>query len=480
MKKLVALTFALTSTLIFLQPVSAASANYSKATATASENVETDVTSSGIKIYLNTFRPNMDLYVNFSLHVNATLSSTDRTVLSVNNTNGILQFHFKFGPYLTAAAKTSALATIKDSGGVPRIQIYGMPKDFPVMSIQGDKAAVAGLNYLATPTTNEGSYAIATKGLNVVFFVKSPRFLVGFRELSDSKSKPYPSGTPQYTYLEQQQLNHESLSPGIWRFLDSSFEAVGRVNTFTAMGQTLQADGHGMTMSPDGNPVVMTIPTRTVDSSWLAKPYSGPIVDCLIAEVNNGQTVRSFSLWDWANTHRSESKALMDAGLRDADPAQPTGPSDICHANSIQYWAPLNEYVLSSRSLSALLILDANLTTVKDVLSSPGSMQHFARFNSNNVITAFGNYTNEKFSRFQTWKLVNGTWTLSEITLPIHTLFCGNAQMIDKTHLWVGGGCQAFAKNVLGVLYDVSGATPKELSRLVVSSMGYSYRADLY
>jgi hypothetical protein len=114
------------------------------------------------------------------------------------------------------------------------------------------------------------------------------------------------------------------------------------------------------------------------------------------------------------------------------------------------------------------------------VLSSPGSMQHYARFNSPTEITALGNYTNEKVSRFQIWKLTNGKWTLSEIALPIHVQFCGNAQMIDKVHLWVGGGCQAFEKNVLGVLYDVSGSTPVELSRLVTSGMGYSYRADLY
>ena len=459
---------------------SANASDYSKATVTASENIQTEISSSGVKIYLNCFRPNMDLYANFSLHVNATLSANDKSVISINNTNGIIQFHFRFGAYLTASAKTIPLATVKDESGLPRIQIYGMPKDFPIPSIQGNKSALSGLNFLTTPTSSDGAYAIATKGTNVVFFTKSPRFLVGFRELSDAKSNSYPSGTPRYAYLEQEQLNHESLSPGIWRFLDSTFEIVGRVNTFNALGQVLQADGHDMTISPDGNPVVMTIPTRTVDSSWLAKPYSGPIVDCLIAEVSNGETTKSFSLWDWANSHRSEAKALLDAGLRDADPAQPTGPSDICHANSIQYYAPANEYLLSSRSLSALFILDSNLTTVKSILSSPGSMQHFARFTSKTQITVLGNYTQEKFSRFQTWNLVNGNWELSEIILPIHVQFCGNAQMLDKTHLWVGGGCQAFAKNTLGVLYDLSGTAPIEVARLMASSMGYAYRTDTY
>jgi len=464
----------------YFEPADAATPDYSKSVVVASENVATDITQSGIKVYLDTFRPNMDLYLNVGLHVNATLSTTDKTVVSVNYTNGTLQYHFRFGPYLTSAAKTNALATIKDSSGVTRIQIFGMPSDFPILSISGNNKALAGESFLASPTTTEGSYAIATKGVNTLFFNKSPRFIVGFRELNDSTATALPSGTPRYAYLEQVQLNHESLAPGIWKLLDSSFQIVGRVDTFATESQVVEPDGHGITVAPDGNPIVLATPSRTVDSSWLTKPYAGAIADCVVAEVNNGKVVHQFSLWDWANTHRSEAKTLLDNGLRDADPAQPNGPADICHANSIQYYAATNEYLLSSRSLSSLFILDSTLTTVKQVLTSPGSMQHFARFNSATEITDLGNYTNEKFSRFQKWTLSDNKWTLSEITLPIHVLYCGNAQLIDPTHLWVGGGCQAFEKNVLGVLYDVSTGTPKELSRLVVSSMGYSYRADLY
>jgi hypothetical protein len=461
-------------------PARAAAPDYSKSNVVASEDVATKITKDGIKVYLNTFRPNMDLYLNVVLHVNATLTSKDKSAISLNYTNGVLQFHFRFGPYLTASAKTIALATIKDDAGVPRIQIYGIPADFPVMSLQGNTSITSELSFLATPTTSDGAYAIATSGLKVQYFVKSQRFIVGFRELSDSNPIAFPSGTPRYAYLEQVQLNHESLSPGIWRFLDSTFETIGRVNSFTAYNQNLQSDGHDLTVAPDGNPVVLAVPTRTVDSSWLAKPYSGDISDCIVSEVSNGKTIHSFSLWDWASTHQAQAKSLLDNGLRDPDPAQPKGPSDICHANSIQYNAATKEYLLSARSLSALLILDSTLTTVKQVLSSPGSMQHFARFNSPTDITALGNYTNEKFSRFQEWKLIGSTWTLSEITLPIHVQFCGNAQMVDKSHLWVGGGCQAFEKNVLGVLYDVSKSSPQEVSRLVASSMGYSYRVDLY
>jgi Arylsulfotransferase (ASST) len=461
-------------------PARAATPDYSQSSVVASDNIATEITKSGIKVYLNTFRPNMDLFLNIGLKVSGQYSSTDKSILSVSNTNGVLQYHMHFGAFLTASAKTTPLATIRDQSGIARIQVFGMPADFPLLSIQGNASTISGLSFLATPTTSQGAYAIATQGTNIRFFVKSPRFIVGFRELKDSTPMPLASGTPRYAYLEQYQLNHESLSPGIWRFLNENFEVIGRVNTFTAYNQELQGDGHDLTVGPDGNPVVIAVPTRTVDSSWLAKPYTGAIADCIVAEVFNGKALHTFSLWDWANSHRDAFKSLLDAGLRDPDPSQPTGPSDICHANSIQYNQGTKEYLVSVRSLSALLILDSTLSTVKGVLSSPGSMQHFARFDSPTQITALGNYTNEKFSRLQTWKLVNGQWVLSEIALPIHVQYCGNAQMIDKSHLWVGGGCQAFEKNVLGILYDLSGSAPVELSRLVASSMGYSYRADLY
>jgi hypothetical protein len=386
----------------------------------------------------------------------------------------------KFPTVLSTSNISQAITTFTDASGTARIQIFPMPEDFPKLNLSGDKTISSNLSYLMTPTTSAGSYAIATHGLNIAFFVKSPRFIVGFRELNDSPLIPYPSGTARYGYLEQVALNNQSLSPGIWRLLDSNFEQVGRVSSIDIGGTSWLPDGHGMTTSPDGNPVVMIPVTRTVDSSWLASPYPKSILDCTIAEVSTGKSVHSFSLWDWANSHQNQSKALMDAGLRAPDPYQPNGPLDICHSNSLQYSAQLGEYVVSIRSLSIIFILDKNLSTVKQILSAPGAMQHFARFNGTDSITALGNYSDEEFSRFMNWSLVNGTWVLNEITLPIHVVYCGNTQYIDKTHIWVGGGCQAFTKNVLGILYDISGSTPVEKSRLTASAMGFSYRVDLY
>ncbi len=458
----------------------AASANYSKADVVASESVTTLATASGVKIYLSTFRPGMSVYLNMVLHVNATLSSTSKNIVAFNNVAGNLQMELKFPTVLSTSNISQAITTFTDASGTARIQIFPMPADFPKLNLSGDKTISGNLSYLMTPTTSAGSYAIATHGLNIAFFVKSPRFIVGFRELNDSPLIPYPSGTARYGYLEQVALNNQSLSPGIWRLLDSNFEQVGRVASIDIGGTSWLPDGHGMTTAPDGNPVVMIPVTRTVDSSWLASPYPKSILDCTVAEVSNGKPVHSFSLWDWANSHQNQSKALMDAGLRAPDPYQPNGPLDICHSNSLQYSAQLGEYLVSIRSLSIIFILDKNLSTVKQILSAPGAMQHFARFNGTDSITALGNYSNEKFSRFMNWSLVNGTWVLKEITLPIHVVYCGNTQYIDKTHIWVGGGCQAFAKNVLGILYDISGSTPVEKSRLTASAMGFSYRVDLY
>lgn len=304
--------------------------------------------------------------------------------------------------------------------------------------------------------------------------------MVGFRELKDATLEPFPSGTARYGYLEQVALNNQSLSPGIWRLLDSNFEQVGRVASIKISGTTWLPDGHGMTSAPSGNPVVIIPVIRNVDSNWLSTPYPKSILDCTIAEVANGKPVHSFSLWDWADSHRIQFKAIMDAGLRDPDPYQPNGPLDICHANSLEYNAQFGGYLVSIRSISSVFILDENLSVVEQVLSAPGAMQHFARFNTSKSITALGNYSNDKVSRFMNWTLIDGKWVLKEITLPIHVVFCGNAQFVDSTHIWVGGGCQAFLKNVLGILYDISDSTAVEKSRLSASAIGFSYRVDLY
>jgi hypothetical protein len=458
----------------------AAGTNYSKADVVASELVTTVATANGVKIYLSTFRPNMDLFINMILHVNASLSSTSKNIVAFNNVNSVLQMELKFPTLLNTADREKAITTFTDSSGITRVQIFPMPLDFPKLGLLGDKSISGNLSYLMTPTTAVGSYAIATQGLKIAFFLKSARFIVGFRELDDAPLGAFASGTARYGYLEQVALNNQSLSPGIWSLLDSNFEKVGRIASVGISGTNWLPDGHGMTTAPDGNAVVIIPVTRNVNSSWLATPYPKSVLDCTIAEVLNGKPVHSFSLWDWADSHRSESKALMDSGLRDPDPYQPNGPLDICHANSLEFNAQRGEYLVSVRSLSVVFILDKSLSTVKLVLSAPGAMQHFARFNGSSSITALGNYSNEKFSRFMNWTLVSGSWVLNETMLPIHVVYCGNAQFFDKTHIWVGGGCQAFAKNVLGVLYDVSGSKPVEKSRLTASAMGFSYRVDLY
>ncbi len=162
------------------------------------------------------------------------------------------------------------------------------------------------------------------------------------------------------------------------------------------------------------------------------------------------------------------------------DPQSPTtSPIDVCHANSLQYSKATNEFVISLRSPSLLIILDSNLKVVKSVISTNNSLQHFARFVSKTEITALGNYSLDKYSKFLDFRLVNGNWKLKEIPFPVHVVYCGNTQYLDSTHIWLGGGCGTFADGVLGAIFKVSGGTMTQVGTAKMKVFNYSYRADL-
>lgn len=148
----------------------AAGTNYSKADVVASELITTVATPSSVKIYLSTFRPNMVVYLNMILHVNATLSSKSKNIAAFNNVAGVLQMELKFPATLNTANRADAITTFTDASGVARIQVFPMPLDFPKLSLGGDKSVTSSLNYLMSPTTASGSYVIATHGLNIAFF----------------------------------------------------------------------------------------------------------------------------------------------------------------------------------------------------------------------------------------------------------------------------------------------------------------------
>ena len=213
-------------------------------------------------------------------------------------------------------------------------------------------------------------------------------------------------GTPVYAYLEQKDFGVTATSPGVWRLLDKNFNQLEKINDVKTKYGTLPPEGHGMTTSPSGHAVVIVTPTRQVDSSWLKRQYKLPVLDCSIVEVRNGVAIKEFNWWDWASNHRNMSQPLLDSMPLFNDPQNPTSsPIDVCHANSLEYYKPLNVYLVSMRSPSIIVMLSEDLKSIKAILPTNNSLQHFARFYSKDRITAFGNYTFDKISKFLDFKL---------------------------------------------------------------------------
>ena len=463
-------------------PISQAAAlDLNGITAISSENISTDTSSKVFKIYLNTFRPNNKIFFEINFHNTEAVSVVndgDHINLPVAAT---LRLSVLSGPVLNQKLISSPIREVDDASGNPIVQIFAAPTDFPVISFTGDTSLITKKDILSTPVVKDGTYAIDSVGTDIKFFIKYPGNLIGFRKLSDAKIEGSYSGTPIYGYLEQKDFSVSATSPGIWRLLDSKFQAVARINEVKTKFGTYSPEGHGMAVAPSGNPVVITTVTRTVDSSWLKRSYQLPILDCDITEVKNGVAVKEFSFWDWAVANKAVSEPYLDAMPLFNDPQNPaTSPIDICHANSLQYYKQANEFIISLRSPSLILILDSNLKVVKDVLNTNNSLQHFARFKSKTEITALGNYSLDKFSKFLDFKSVNGKWQLTEIPFPVHVTYCGNTQFLDSTHIWLGGGCGTFADGVLGAIFKLNGAVMTQVGSAKMAGFNYSYRADLF
>lgn len=473
--------FALVAVELVGSPISKAAAfDLNEITAISSENISTDTSSKVLKIYLNTFRPNNQVYFQVNFHnteVLSVINDGDPLTLPIAAT---LRLNVMSGAVLNQKLIAAPIREIDDADGNPIVQIFPTPADFPVTSFTGDTSLIKKREILSTPVVKDGTYAIDSIGTDVKFFVKFPGNLIGFRKLTDAKAEGTYSGTPIYGYLEQKVFSVSATSPGIWRLLDSNFEAVSRINKVKTKFGSYFPEGHGMTIAPSGNPIVITAVTRTVDSSWLKRGYLLPILDCDIAEVKNGVAVKEFSFWDWAVANKAVSQPFLDAMPLFNDPQSPTSsPIDICHANSLQYYKATNEYVISLRSPSLILILDSNLKVVKNVLDTNNSLQHFARFKSKTEITALGNYSLDKYSKFLDFRLVNGKWQLKEILFPVHVMYCGNTQYLDSTHIWLGGGCGTFADGVLGAIYQVGAGAMTQVGAVKMAGFNYTYRADL-
>ena len=450
-------------------------------TVLSSENISTEVSNNVLKVYLNTFRPNNVVSFKVIFHNTEALPVINDSVKMTVPINSGLQFALTTGAVLSQSVITKTIREIDDENGNPLVQLFPAPADFPLISYTGDTSLIKNQEILSTPVVADGTYAIGSSGTNIKFFLKSPNNLMGFRKLTDAKASSTFSGTPVYGYLEQKDFSVSATSPGVWRLLDAKYQLVSRINEVKTKFGPYLPEGHGMTIAPSGNPIVIMAVTRTVDSSWLKRSYKLPILDCDIAEVKNGVAIKEFSFWDWAVANKTVSEPILDAMTLFNDPQNPTSsPIDICHANSLQYYKATNQFLISLRSPSLIFILDSNLKVVKSVLDANSALQHFARFVSKTEITALGNYSLDKISKFLDFKLVNGKWQLKEIPFPVHVTYCGNTQYLDSSHVWLAGGCGPFTDGVLGAIYKVTGSTMTQVGAVNMKGFNYTYRADLF
>jgi hypothetical protein len=480
LKYLVASTSIFLGAFVGVSPVASA-ADMSHLTVVSSEavNVENSVNLS--KIYLQTFKPNETVFFKIALNNDYPLTILDGNSPLELPAQATFQFSLNSGSLLAKSAIGTPIKVYTDSNKIPLIQIFPTPADFPVITLKGDTTLVASKEIFSTPVVKDGTYAIASIGTGIKFFTKSPTNLIGFRRLTDAPVAPGFGGQGVYAYLEQKDLSVTATSPGTWRILDATFNTIQKIGKISTRYGNYFPEGHGMTVSPFGDPVVIITPTRTVDSSWLKRRYLLPVLDCDIAQIHNGKAIAEFSFWDWAVKNKTISAPLLDAMPLFNDPQNPkTSPIDICHANSLQYSAKDHVFLMSLRSPSVLMIVGEDLKSVKAVIPTGDALQHFARFVSSTEITALGNFTLGKVSKFLDFTLTGGKWILKETPFPVHVVYCGNTQKLDATHIWLGGGCGAYSPGVLGTIYSLKSGAMTELGSVAMENFTYSYRADLF
>ena len=475
------ISFCLTMLSTLLIPSSVAqtgAVDLTKTQIRSSSKIEIIASTDLVNAYLTTFRPNSDTWLTIVFPEGVVPHISYGNTLELTISGHLLQARIQSATYLPEVS--APILIVEDALGATILKLYPAPADLPKVTLEGNLTEMKKLSYLLSPTSINGSFTMAIESGRIKYFEKFSNFVLAFREISDSPEIRLASGTAKYAYHEKVELSRPFYTPGIWRLLDKDFKPIGEISSFNILKQRVYPEGHGITTSPIGTPVVMSYITRKVDSSWLDKPYDAPILDCVISQLSNGKAVKSFSAWDWFNSHRSDSKALFLGGERQIDLSRADKPIDFCHANSLVYSKTLKSYIVSLRSLDLILIIDSALKNVTGILHAPGSRQHFARLLSPTKITALGNYTGASYSKLQTWTKIDSGWNLSEDTLPIKISYCGNAQVLSNNHIWAAGGCNNFEKDTAGVLFDTSKATIVEIGRFKLFDSGGSYRVELY
>ena len=444
----------------------------------SSEKVEVISSDDLVNVYMNVFRPNSDTWLTIDFPDGVVPHVSYGQTKELNISGHLLQARIQTGAFLSEDLQP--ILTIADELGKTILKLYPAPKDLPQVNFEGNIAEMNKLSYLLTPSVSNGSFTMAVQSGRIKYFERFSNFVLAFRDISDSPEMRLPSGTAKYAYLEKIELTRPNYTPGIWRLLDSDFEEVGKISSFNVFNQRVYPEGHGITTSPIGTPVVMSYVSRKIDSSWLEKPYDAPVLDCVFSQLSNGKAIRSFSVWDWLNTHRATAKAILAAGDRVVDSTRTDKAIDYCHANSLVYSKTLKSYVVSLRNLNLVIIIDSALRNVVGQMYSPGSGQHFARVLNPNQITALGNYTSGANSKLQTWTKTGTSWNLTELNLPIKMPYCGNAEVLSSNHIWVAGGCWNFEIETAGILYSSAKLPVSEIGRFKLSNSIGSYRVDLY
>ena len=445
----------------------------------SSEKISTTTLNGTVTSYLQTFRPSADIWITAVFPTGVIAKSVIGETSEINLSGNYAQLRITLPKSLNFSDLNKKILSIVDDSGVVIFNLIQNPIDLPTATFEGNVGELKKLNYLLTPAITNGSYNLAIQNGEIVYFEKFSNFVLGFRKI-DEANYNLASGRATYAYLEKVELNRPNYTPGKWRFLNKDFELVGKVSTLNIMGATVYPEGHGITVSPSGTPVVMSYLPRKVDTSWVTKIKGSTILDCVFSQVQSGKSLKNFSLWDWANTHRDTYNSIISAGDQAIDATRKDQAVDFCHVNSLVYSKVLNSYIASFRSLDLILVIDSKLQKVTAELYAPGARQHFARVKSATEITSLENYTGEKVSKFASWKLIDGKWKLFETDLTVMLPYCGNAQYVSSNSIWVGGGCVNFDNGTTGIYYSLAGNKVSEIGRLKIIGSTGTYRADLF